>query len=181
MTMTVLFWISALIVAYVYVGYPCLLAVWSRLVDRRPRPVPFAGGAWPSISIIVAARNEAARLPARVANLLEQEYPGRREIIVVSDGSTDDPSAALAPFGATVRLLELPPGGKPLALNAGVAASSGDVLVFADARQRFAPGALMALLHNYSDQTVGGVTGELVLDCERETGAPAPPICIAST
>src|SRR6185436_9814800 len=164
--MTVLFWISALIVAYVYVGYPCLLAVWARIVDRRPRPVPFANGAWPSISIIVAARNEAARLPARVENLLEQEYPGRREIIVVSDGSTDGPSAALAHFGSAIHLIELPPGGKPLALNAGVAASSGDVLVFADARQRFAPGTLMALLRNYSDPGVGGVTGELVLDCE---------------
>jgi len=96
--MTVLFWISALIVAYVYVGYPCLLAVWARLVDRRPRPVPYPDGGWPAISIVVAARNEAARLPARVANLLEQEYPGRREIIVVSDGSTDDPASALAPF-----------------------------------------------------------------------------------
>ena len=164
--MTVLFWISALIVAYVYVGYPCLLAVWARIVDRRPRPVPFANGAWPSISIIVAARNEAARLPARVENLLEQEYPGRREIIVVSDGSTDGPSAALARFGSAIHLIELPPGGKPLALNAGVNASSGDVLVFADARQRFAPGTLMALLRNYSDPGVGGVTGELVLDCE---------------
>ena len=164
--MTVLFWISALIVAYVYVGYPCLLAVWTRVVDRRPRPVPYPDGAWPAISIIVAARNEAARLPARVANLLEQAYPGRREIIVVSDGSTDDPAAALASFGGQVHLIELPPGGKPLALNAGVAASSGEVLVFADARQSFAPGALMALLRNYSDATVGGVTGELVLDCE---------------
>jgi cellulose synthase/poly-beta-1,6-N-acetylglucosamine synthase-like glycosyltransferase len=164
--MTVLFWISALIVAYVYVGYPCLLAVWARLVDRRPRPVPYPDGAWPAISIIVAARNEAARLPARVANLLEQEYPGRREIIVVSDGSTDDPKSALAPFGDAIRLIQLPPGGKPLALNAGVAASSGDVLVFADARQRFAPGTLMALLRNFSDPSVGGATGELVLDCE---------------
>ena len=60
--MTVLFWISALTVVYVYVGYPCLLAVWARIVDRRVRPVPYQDGQWPSISIIIAARNEAARL-----------------------------------------------------------------------------------------------------------------------
>ena len=165
--MTVLFWMSALIVGYVYVGYPCLLAVWARIADRRPRRVPFAAGAWPSISIVIAARNEAARLPARVANLLAQEYPGRREIVVVSDGSTDDPQAALAPFGSSVRLIELPGSGKPGALNAGVAAATGEILVLADARQQFAPGALTALVGNFSDPQIAGATGELVLDCEQ--------------
>jgi biofilm PGA synthesis N-glycosyltransferase PgaC len=171
MTMTVLFWISALIVAYVYVGYPCLLAVWARITDRRPRRVPFEDGRWPSISIIIAARNEAARLPSRVANLLEQAYPGTREIIVVSDGSTDAPATALAQFGGAVRLIEVPAGGKPLALNAGVAASTGEILVFADARQQFTPGSLRELVVNFSDPSVGGATGELVLDCEQDACA----------
>ena len=166
--MTVLFWISALIVGYVYVGYPCLLAGWARIADRRPLRTPFGDGAWPPISIIVAARNEAARLAARVGNLLAQDYPGAREIVVVSDGSADSPAAALAPLlGHQVRLIELPAGGKPLALNAGVAASRGEILVFADARQQFAPGALRALVSNFSDPAVGGATGELVLDCEQ--------------
>jgi cellulose synthase/poly-beta-1,6-N-acetylglucosamine synthase-like glycosyltransferase len=166
--MTVLFWISALIAGYVYVGYPCLLAVWARIADRRPRATPFPDGHWPSIAIIIAARNEAHRLPARVANLLEQDYPGPREIVVVSDGSADSPAAALASFGPAVRLIEVPAGGKPLALNAGVAASTAEVLVFADARQRFAPGSLAALVSNLADPSVGGATGELVLDCERQ-------------
>ena len=164
--MLALFWISALIVGYVYVGYPGLLAVWARIADRRPRRRPFGDGAWPAISIVVAARNEAARLPARVENLLGQEYPGRCEIIVVSDGSTDDPRRALAPFA--IRVIEVPPGGKPRALNAGVAVATGDILVFADARQRFAPGALTALVSNFADPSVGGATGELVLDCEQQ-------------
>lgn len=169
--MTVLFWISAALVLYVYAGYPCLVAAWARLVDRQPRRAPFASGCWPSISIVIAARNEARRLPARVANLLAQDYPGDREIIVVSDGSTDRPADALSAFGPSVRLIELPPGGKPAALNAGVAAARGDVLVFADARQRFAPGSLIALVENLSDPSVGGVTGELILDCEESTDA----------
>jgi cellulose synthase/poly-beta-1,6-N-acetylglucosamine synthase-like glycosyltransferase len=166
--MDVLFWISALIVGYVYVGYPCLLAAWARIADRRPRAVPFEAGRWPSISIVIAARNEAPRLPSRIRNLLEQQYPGPREIIVVSDGSTDAPGAALAAFGTAVRLIEVPAGGKPLALNAGVGAATGDVLVFADARQRFAPGALTALVSNLSDPSIGGATGELRLDCEQQ-------------
>jgi cellulose synthase/poly-beta-1,6-N-acetylglucosamine synthase-like glycosyltransferase len=169
--MTVLFWISAALVLYVYAGYPCLVAVWARLVDRPPRRAPFESGRWPSLSIVIAARNEAHRLPARIANLLAQDYPGERELIVVSDGSTDAPASALAPFGPAVRLIERPSGGKPAALNAGVAAARGDVLVFVDARQRFAPGTLRALVENFSDPAVGGATGELILDCEDR---PAP-------
>ncbi len=172
--MMVLFWISAVTVAYVYVGYPCLIAVWARLTDRRPLRAAFAEGQWPAISIVIAARNEAARLPARVRNLLDQRYPGPCEILVVSDGSTDDPASALAEFGAEVRVLELPPGGKPLALNAGVAAATGAILVFADARQRYAPGALIDLVSNFADPDVGGATGELVLDCEQQVISDSP-------
>jgi len=160
-----LFWASIITVAYVYVGYPVLLAIWSAFGSRpvrKQRSLPCAS--WPSVSVIVAARNEARRLPARVRNLLEQDYPGPVEIIVVSDGSTDGTRAAVAPYRQSVRLIELPQGGKPAAVNAGVQAATGDILVFADARQRFATDAIRQLVANFSDPVVGGVTGELVLE-----------------
>jgi cellulose synthase/poly-beta-1,6-N-acetylglucosamine synthase-like glycosyltransferase len=166
----ILFWTSTFVIAYVYVGYPLLLAAWARVASRPARKGAFEGGRWPSISIIVAARNEAARLPARIENLLELDYEGPREIIVVSDGSSDDTAGALAPYAGRIRVIQLPGGGKPLALNAGVAAATGDVLVFADARQRFGRGALRALVSNLADPQVGGATGELILDCESGTG-----------
>ena len=166
--MSTLFWTSAAIVAYVYAGYPLLLALWARLARRHPRrPSIEAMTAWPAVSIVLAARNEAPRLPARLRNLLTIPYPGRREVIVVSDGSTDGTRAAVAAFGEAVRLVEVPAGGKPLALNAGVAAAGGDVIVFADARQAFADDALLHLAANFADPEVGGATGELVLDAER--------------
>lgn len=164
--MELLFWISAVVIAYVYAGYPLLLAGWARLAPRPARRAEFPAGAWPPISIIVAARNEAAQLPARIQNLLTIEYDGPREIIVVSDGSTDGTAEALAAFGDRIRLVEIPAGGKPRALNAGVSAATADLLVFADARQHFDRGALPALVSNFADPAVGGVTGELVLDCE---------------
>jgi cellulose synthase/poly-beta-1,6-N-acetylglucosamine synthase-like glycosyltransferase len=166
--MEILFWTSAFVIAYVYVGYPALLAAWTRLASRPVNKAGFAAGSWPSISIVLAARNEAARLSGRVANLLDLPYEGRREIIVVSDGSTDQTRRALAEYCASdaIRLIEVPAGGKPLALNAGAAAATGDLLVFADARQRFSDRALMALAANFADPTVGGATGELLLDCE---------------
>ena len=164
--MEYLFWISAALIGYVYVGYPLLVAGLAGMVGRAPRKAAYPVGAWPSISIVIAARNEASRLPDRVANLLEADYPGRREIIVVSDGSTDGTADVLQPLRGYLTLIEVPRGGKARALNAGVAAAKGDLVVFADARQRFALDALRELVANFADPSVGGATGELVLDCE---------------
>ena len=164
--MELLFWASILFVLYAYAGYPLLLAAWAAIASRpvAKQRISFR----PPVSVVIAARNEAARLRSRITNLLEQEYPNLLEIIVVSDGSTDGTAAAVGSFDNRVRLIELPRGGKPLALNAGVAAARGEIIVFADARQRFAPDAIAALVANFADPTVGGATGELVLDCESD-------------
>jgi len=127
------------------------------------------------LSIVIAARNEAARLPARLDNLLSLDYPAdRRQIIVVSDGSTDATLDVLARYQPLVDVVALPPGGKAVALNAGVARATGDIVVFADARQLFAPDALRELAAPFGDRSVGAVTGELLLDAEspcRRTGS----------
>jgi poly-beta-1,6-N-acetyl-D-glucosamine synthase len=163
--MRVLFWTSLLAVVYVYLLYPVLISAWAAC--RRHTDLPTLRHL-PAVSIVIAARNEAQRLPGRIRNLLALHYPPERvEIIVVSDGSTDGTAAALAPFGPRVRLIEVPAGGKAAALNAGCAAARHDVLVFADARQRFAADALRWLVAPLADPSVGGVTGELILDCER--------------
>lgn len=165
--MEILFWTSALTVAYVYVGYPLVLAAWQR-VARRPIHAERPGGnSLPSVSVIVAARNEGRRLPARIDNLFAQDYPAHLvQIIVVSDGSEDDTTGRLAPYGRRVRLIEQPPLGKASALNRGAAAATGEVLVFADARQRFQADALRHLVTPLLDERVGAVSGELVLDAE---------------
>src|SRR5262245_37430869 len=147
--MRLIFWASALTIVYVYAGYPLLLMAWARLRPRRvagasevrlsPQPSD------PTISIVIAARNEAARLPARIENLRSLAYPAdRREIIVVSDGSSDDTLAVLARF-PDVQAIAAPARGKASALNLGVAHASGEIVVFADARQMFAPDALREL------------------------------------
>ena len=191
------FWLSVAAVLYVYAGYPILLRVWTRL-----RPNPVRCGMWtaecgkrsgiqkpefpdsalriphsalaPGVSIVIAARNEAAGLPARIDNLLSLDYPAdRRQIIVVSDGSTDDTALVLEKYRDVVDVVAMPPGGKALALNAGVAAARHEILVYADARQVFAPDALRELVAPFTDRTVGAVTGELRLDAEspcRRTG-----------
>ena len=155
-------WGSLLFLGYTYLGYPVILALWSWL-GRKPvvrRPVT------PKVTIVIAAWNETERLAARIENCLHQEYPAELlDIVVVSDGSTDHTETVVRRFDSRrVRLMKLASrNGKAAALNWGVAAASGEIIVFADTRQRFAPDAVARLVSNFGDPDVGAVSGELVL------------------
>jgi len=177
--MEALFWLSVGFIVYAYVGYPALLALSIRVrgavrsqASRRRHPGSGPHVSLPRVSVIIAARNEARRLPSRIDNILASDYPiDRIEIIVASDGSTDDTAAALAPYRERVRLMLLPARGKAAALNAAVLHARNPILVFADARQRFAPDAIRRMVAAFSDPQIGAVSGELVIDCERGGGA----------
>ena len=80
------FWVSAALVFYAYIGYPAWLWLRSRLF---PRPV-LRGTNEPFVSIVMVVRNEEKALPLKLDNLLSLDYPENRlEVVVVSDGSTD--------------------------------------------------------------------------------------------
>jgi biofilm PGA synthesis N-glycosyltransferase PgaC len=161
--MVTAFWLLTGVVLYVYVGYPLLLHVWARV--RRVDAVATAAHT-PSVSIIIAARNEGRRIPGRLDNLRQLDYPAhKQQVIVVSDGSTDETAGILAQMPRVVAV-QLPPGGKARALNEGVARATNEIVVFADMRQGFAPDAMRALVAPFSDPQVGAVSGELVLDGE---------------
>src|SRR6185503_3752048 len=157
--MVTAFWISAAFIAYVYAGYPALLWLWVRARPRRLAPAQ-TGQHRPAVSIVVAARNEGPRLAARIDNLLHLDYPAaRRQIIVVSDGSTDCTLDVLTRYQRLVHVISAPAGGKASALNLGVARATFDIVVFADARQVFAPDALLELVAPFADPHVGAVSG----------------------
>jgi cellulose synthase/poly-beta-1,6-N-acetylglucosamine synthase-like glycosyltransferase len=169
--MEILFWCSVGLIAYVYVGYPMLLAMWAAVVSQPQldeSAVDYRNDdALPGVSVIIAARNEARRLPGRIDNLLAADYPqDRLQIIVASDGSTDHTLDALTPYASRIELVMLAPRGKAAALNAAVSRARYPVLVFADARQRFAPDAIRRLVRHFYRPAVGAVSGELILDCE---------------
>jgi cellulose synthase/poly-beta-1,6-N-acetylglucosamine synthase-like glycosyltransferase len=167
------FWISATFVSYGTIGYPLLMWVLARLA---PHPIR-TGSALPSVTCVLAARDESSVIGTKLGNLLSLDYPPERlDIVVVSDGSVDRTVPAVRDWidraPGRIRLVEVPvPQGKAHALNLGVAQARGDIVLFADARQRVDRRALRALAQNFADPRVGAVSGELVL----EEQTPADP------
>lgn len=155
------FWLSALVTAYAWLGYPLLLAIRVRL---RPAPAVRRADIQPTVSVVIVAHDEEANIGRKIRNCLELDYPrDRLELIVASDGSRDRTDAIVESFAAEgVRLLRLEgPAGKPTALNHAAPAANGELLLLCDARQELERGALRELVANFADQTVGAVSGEL--------------------
>jgi cellulose synthase/poly-beta-1,6-N-acetylglucosamine synthase-like glycosyltransferase len=148
------------VVVYTYVGFPLLVLLRARL---RPRPHSRAD-VTPSVSVVIAAHDEEASIGPRVDNLLALDYPPDRiEFVIASDGSTDRTvAAARRRDDPRVHVLDLPRTGKATALNAAVAASGGEILVFSDANTAYAPDAIRMLVRSFADPMVGGVAGNQV-------------------
>lgn len=159
--MKLLFYSSLAFILYTYLGYPLLLWIQARIAAKEIQKQPIT----PFVSVVMSALNEEGRIGVRLDNLLAQQYPAEQlEIIVVSDGSTDNTCEIVRSYaGRNVRLLELPDKrGKALAVNLGVSEARGDIVIFADARQRFEPNVISRLVANFSDASVGCVSGELM-------------------
>jgi glycosyltransferase involved in cell wall biosynthesis len=141
------FWIivlGAIAAAWLTQAVPALRGM-ARLPGLRAA-APLADSACPAVSVIFAARDEAAKLPRSLPTMLAQNYPAY-EVIAVDDRSEDGTGAILdtqARWNARLRVLhvrELPPGwlGKPYALSTGYRQARGRWLVFTDADVEFAP------------------------------------------
>lgn len=154
----VLFWVSFAVLLYVYAGYTFLLAVLAAFVPRRRPKVDFT----PRLSILIAAYNEQTGIRRKIEQTLSLDYPSDLiEVLILSDGSTDQTDAIVESFrDPRVRLLQVSGRkGKTNAQNEGVKVARGDVLIFSDATTIYHPQALRHLASNYADPKVGAVSG----------------------
>ena len=154
--------LSSAIVAYTLGGYPLFLAL------RRNRTAPAVRkdpNFTATVSLILAVHNGGPFLRAKIESILALDYPSALlEILVVSDGSSDDTDRIAEQFADRgIRLIRLPRGGKAAALNAGLAATSSELVFFTDVRQLLDRDSLRHLVANFNDPTIGAATGELQL------------------
>jgi cellulose synthase/poly-beta-1,6-N-acetylglucosamine synthase-like glycosyltransferase len=157
-----LFWLSVGSIVYTYAGYPAILAVLSRL---RRTPPPYAADT-PMVTMLIAAYNEEVDIARKLDNTLALDYPrDRLQILVAADGS-DDATADIVGQYADRRIeLSYRPErrGKMAAINRAMPRVRGDIVVFSDANNTYAPDTLRHLVQPFSDPTVGAVSGAKVI------------------
>lgn len=155
----IVFWAAVALLVYTHAGYPLLLLALSRL--RGPRESAPGPGGPPSVSLTVAAHDEADVIGHWVEMALALDYPAELlEVVVACDGCTDDTAERARAAGAH-RVLELERGGKVAALNAAAAESRGAVLAFSDANSSWRPDALRLLVARLGTEGVGYVCGQV--------------------
>lgn len=157
-----IFWTAAAVTFYVYVGFPLLLVLLRRFASRPVGKHPTE----PTVSLLVAAYNEADVIEAKIRNALALRYPPEKlEIVVACDGPTDGTAAiaervAAAIGGGRVRVFAYPTNrGKLHVLNDTIPRLTGEIVALSDAASMLNEDAISRLVENFADPTIGAVSG----------------------
>ncbi len=160
--------VSLAAIGWTLVGYPTWLAIRARGTrsedqgDSATRDR--AGDALPTVTAVIPVHNGAPFLAKKLESVLSSDYPAERlNVIVLSDGSTDETDAIAESFAARerVRFVRLPKGGKAVALGVAFPMVDRDIVLLTDVRQRLEGDCVRNLVRRFSDPAVGVVSGQL--------------------
>lgn len=163
MSLAVVWWLSFCGLMLVWFGYP--LALWSLSYFRGRRQIAPAGFQ-PSVSVVVAAHNEAKNLTARISNIFSSRYSNSSiEVVVASDGSSDETPLVIDKLKEKhprIKLINIAPqGGRSNAHNVAVQQCEGEILVFTDAETVFESDFLQKIVECFRHDGVGFASGVL--------------------
>jgi len=157
--LVIIFLLSVLGVGYAYFGYPLSLYLIQLFHNRVVRREAIQ----PQVTLIITAFNEGKRIREKLENVQALSYrKDRLQILVASDGSTDDTNTIVREFaGVGIELLDITPRqGKENAQKEGVKSASGQILIFSDVATRMDTDAIDKVVRNFADPTVGSVSSE---------------------
>lgn len=164
---------------YAYAVYPLVVRLLGAIKGEAPGAPESSPDAdpWPRISFSVPAYNEEAEIGATVESLLAIDYPpDRRQIIIVSDASTDRTDEIVREFADRgVQLVRQPERkGKTAAEELAARHVTGEIVINTDASIRIAPDAIKPLVSRFRDASVGVASGRDVsisrLEAEQNVG-----------
>lgn len=120
---------------------------------------------YPSVSVVIAAKNEEEGIFRTIETCLMSQYPGEIECIVINDGSTDNTHEELvrakAVFNDRIQVITFEENrGKREALSVGITAAKNDVFVFVDSDSYVRQDSIQHVVEHFlNDNTVGAVSG----------------------
>lgn len=155
-----IFWISFLLLFWVYFGYPLVIFLWAKFYSRPVQKAAIT----PSLTLLIPVYNEGDVIRQKLENSISLDYPADRfEVLVVNDGSDDDTPEILEEFASRgVKVIHQPQRqGKMAGVNTGFEHASGEIVVLSDASPIYETDALRLLVESFADETVGVVVGTL--------------------
>lgn len=173
--METLFWGSTFLLLYTFFGYPLLLRLLVK--NKKQNEHLFKSGDLPSITVLLCIYNGSHLLKSRIHNILENGYPIEKiKIVIVSDGSTDEPQKEIDSLSlSNVELFHYHENkGKSYALNIGLEQVTTEIVVFADIRQKFSLDTIRNLVHCFQDKKIGAVSGNLIIEKDSNNGQSEP-------
>lgn len=159
-------------VVYCYLLYPYLVQLAAK---RFFRSHIIDESYLPTISVILSAHNEELVIRSSIASILAQDYPSEKvEIIIGSDGSTDQTNAILEELSSRHKNIRTfcfdEQRGKMMTLNDIVRHATGEILYFLDADITLSPNSFRLHVRHYKDETVGIVGGSYQIHSQDEAG-----------
>ena len=162
------FWACGSLVLYPYAGYPVFLWFLSRWGRRKSSArertglPPKENGELPLVTMLISVYNEENVIDEKIRNTLNIVYPeSLLEIVVISDGSTDQTEAIVSRYGDRgIRLMRYEGRiGKTACLNRTIPHAKGEILLFSDADSMYHKEAIRNIAETFSDPEIGCVTG----------------------
>ena len=165
LTLKVLFWVCLFIVFYTYLGYGMLLYLIiriKRLVKGRPAPTPIPSDEeLPTMTLMICAYNEQDVVAEKMQNTRALDYPKDKfRVMWVTDGSNDRTNELLAAYPEVDIVFSPERRGKTAALKHGLCEVKTQYVAFTDANTMINPGAMKEIARQFTDKTVGCVSGE---------------------
>lgn len=155
--MEAIFWFCVFAATYSYFWYPVLL----RILPPRKSDTSVAAVPIRKVAVIIAARNEAAKIAEKLVNTLALERPDvELDLVVASDASDDATDSIVRSHAAKgIRLVRSPiRNGKEHAQALAIASTDADLIVFTDAGTILPKEALIRLLDSFRDPSIGAVS-----------------------
>jgi cellulose synthase/poly-beta-1,6-N-acetylglucosamine synthase-like glycosyltransferase len=153
-----LFWLSVLLIVYVYLGYPLMLSLLAKL---RRKPAGYSSHL-PTVTLLIAAYNEQDVIASKLENTLALDYPSDKlQVLVAADGSDDRTPEIVKSFEARGVELSYQPErrGKMAAINRAMPRVRHEIVLFSDANNLYNQDTLRELVKPFSDPGVGAVSG----------------------